>query len=380
MGDERGIDVDELLRVARDRSSESRRQLVDTIADLFEGEAGQLSERERALMNDILRQLVHEVEVSVRKHLAIRLSDMAEAPHDLVLTLANDDADVAHPILLHSTVLRDAELIEIVRHRTLQHQLAVAMRENVSEALAEALVESGETSVVTALLENPDARIAAGTMEYLVEQSRRVDAWQNPLVHRADLPAPLARRMFWWVSAALRVHIAANYALDPGDLDDLLEAAMDDVTRHGGGAAPEVPSAADRLADQLVESQGGAADLLVRLLRQGEVTLFESLMARMSRLRPVLMRRMIYEPGGEGLATVCRAIDLDKGTFGSIWVLSRRARGADAAREREELAGALGFFDRIDRPAANRILQRWRRNPDYLDLLRRVETPRADSA
>ena len=98
-------------------------------------------------------------------------------------------------------------------------------------------------------------------------------------------------------------------------------------------------------------------------------------MARMSRLRPVLMRRMIYEPGGEGLATVCRAIDLDKGTFGSIWVLSRRAHGADAAREREELAGALGFFDRIDRPAANRILQRWRRNPDYLDLLRRVETP-----
>ncbi|MSO81306.1 MAG: hypothetical protein EXQ97_06775 [Alphaproteobacteria bacterium] len=76
MGDESGIDGDELLRVARDSSSESRRQIVDTIDDLFEGEAGQLSAREREPMNDILRQIVHEVEVSVHKHLAIRLSDI----------------------------------------------------------------------------------------------------------------------------------------------------------------------------------------------------------------------------------------------------------------------------------------------------------------
>ncbi|MGE0255239.1 MAG: DUF2336 domain-containing protein [Alphaproteobacteria bacterium] len=379
MADERGLDVDELLRVARDRSSEGRRQLVDTIADLFEGDAGLLSARERALMNDILRQLVHEVEISVRKHLAIRLSDTAEAPHDLVLTLANDDAEVAHPILLRSTVLRDAELIEIVRHRTLQHQLAVAMRATVSEAVSDALVERGEASVVTALLENPNARIAAGTMEYLVEQSRRVDEWQNPLLHRADLPAPLARRMFWWVSAALRVHIAARYALDAGELDDLLEAAVDDVMRQGEEDAREGASAADRLAGQLVEARGRPADLLVRVLRQGEVTLFEALLARMARLRPILVRRMIYEPGGEGLAAICRAVDVDREAFGSIWLLSRRARSGANAVGDDEISAALGFFDRIDRQAADRIVQRWRRNPDYLDLLRRVETVRQGS-
>ncbi len=124
--DDREIDLDELLRLAHDRSAAARAQIGEIVSDLFFDTSRTLSERERSTMADILRQLIHDVEISVRKHLAIRLSDEPDAPAELVRALANDNAEIAHPILMRSEVLKDPELIEIVRHRTLEHQLAIA--------------------------------------------------------------------------------------------------------------------------------------------------------------------------------------------------------------------------------------------------------------
>ena len=113
------LNTEELLRLARNRSSAARAQLSEIVSDLFFKTNRVLSEQERAAMTDILRQLIHDVEISVRKHLAIRLSDEPEAPSELVNILANDVAEIAHPILTRSQVLQDPELIEIIRNRSL---------------------------------------------------------------------------------------------------------------------------------------------------------------------------------------------------------------------------------------------------------------------
>jgi uncharacterized protein (DUF2336 family) len=363
------IDVETLLRLAHDKSAESRKQLVGVIGDLFFGQQAVLSDAERMLMTDILRQLIHDVELTVRKHLAIRLSDEPEAPHELVVALANDDAEVAHPILLSSEVLRDPDLIEIVRHRTLEHQLAVAMRRNVSPDVCDALVATQDVNVITRMLNNPNAHLAQATMEYLVEQSKRVDAFQNPLLQRHDLPKQLAERMYWWVSAALRDHIVTHFDVDPSALDDTIE---DIVHTVGAELADERKSATQKLADNLLRANGADHEMLVKLLRQGEISLFEAVLGQMTGLRDNLVRRLIYEPGGEGLAIACRAIDVDKALFGSIFVLSRKARPGSHQVADGETTRALIFYDQIDPQAAVLILDRWRRNPDYLDLLRQV--------
>ena len=50
-------------------------------------------------------------------------------------------------------------------------------------SIAQAFPELEQAS----LLENASASISQHTMEYLVEESRRIDAYRNPLVHRHDL-------------------------------------------------------------------------------------------------------------------------------------------------------------------------------------------------
>ena len=362
-------ELDELIKLARDKSQKSRSILVTAINDLYSDEDGLLTEQDRAIMVDIIRQLIHEVEVSVRRTLAERLAEQPNAPEDLVLTLAKDEFEVAHPILLKSEVLKDPDLIEIVQYRTMEHQVAVAMRANVSEQVSDALVETDNERVITTLLSNQNALISNSTMTDLVERSDRMPAYREPLVRRHDLPPVLAKKLYWAVSAALRKHIVANFDLDPSDIDEAMEAAVNDAMGIEGG--PVSRQAASR--GSAVEFCDQDLQVLVGLLRKGEVPMFLDKFTSLSKLRLPLVRRLLFEPGGEGLAIACKGIGLDKATFISIFIRFRQGRLGDKEVEAEELSRALSFFAQTSPEAARALMRRWQRDPDYLNALRQLE-------
>jgi len=242
-------DLDSLFDLARQKSKEGRQSLLRTVEDLFYHKGQELTDRERALMGNILRHLVTEVERQVRRQVAERMAEREDAPRELLLALANDEIEVAHPLLTKSRALHDSDLIEIIKHRTQAHQLAISVRKGLSEDVSQALVETGDTDVITSLLKNGEAGISRSLMEYLVAESKRVDSYQMPLVHRQDLPADLARKMYWWVSAALREHIIEHFDVDPTTLDDTIETAVTDALHQEGHREPV--SEAERFAEQM---------------------------------------------------------------------------------------------------------------------------------
>ncbi len=363
------FELDELVRLARDKSQKSRSILVTTINDLYSDEEALLTEQDRAIMVDIIRQLIHEVEVSVRRTLAERLAEQADAPEDLVVALANDEIEVAHPILLKSKVLKDPELIEIVQYRTMEHQVAIAMRPKVSERVSDALVETDNEKVITTLLSNQNALISNSTMNDLVGQSDRVSAYQAPLVRRHDLPESLAKKLYWAVSAALRTHIVANFDLDPASIDEDMEAAVHAAMGNDTNPVRE-RSARSNSTEQLCEQD---LQILIGLLRKGEISMFLDKFTSLSKLRLPLVRRLLFEPGGEGLAIACKGTGLDKATFVSIFIRFRQGRLGDKQVEAEELSRALSFFSKTSPDAARALMRRWQRDPDYLNALRQVE-------
>jgi len=368
-----------LLDLARDRSVKARQELVETVSGLFFDSTQSISEQERALMTDILRRLIHDVEMSVRKKLAQHLADKPNAPHDLIVNLANDDIEVAHPILVSSTVLHDMELIEVIRVKTCEHQLAIAMRRQVSESVSSALIDTGNVNVIGRLLENPNAEISQAAMAYLVEQSRQVDAYQKPLLDRQDLGPELASRMYWWVSAALRKHILTNFDIDADDLDETIESTVrgslsDAFTDPAAQAMAgikrvEKPAAGSELAQHLANAKAITPKLLIQTLRQGEIQLFEALFSKLGSIPIRLVQRMMFESDGEALAVACRAFGIFKADFASIFLLSRKARPGDKIVDPNELSRALDIFDRTDNALASKIVRRWQRDPKYLDAV-----------
>jgi uncharacterized protein (DUF2336 family) len=365
-------DSEQLLALARLRSDESRAELFAVMGDLFHDRNDVLSAQERALMLDIMEKLIGEVARDVRRKLALRLADAPGLPRELATLLANDEIDVASPILMHSAVLQDIDLIEVIRHRSRQHILTIAMRRDLSSAVSDALVETGDRDVIRALLENQDANISRITLAYLVEQSKAVDEFQEPLVRRRDLPPELARRMVYWVGAALRQALLERFDIDPASLDDRLEPVVKEEARAAVAEA-EADKAADVLARALGADRQLTPRLLLQALRKGEVQLFEAMFAEMSGLRLRLIERIAYEPGGQGLAVAARGIGLNREEFATIFLLTRRARAGQAGFAPADLGRALEFFDRLSHAAAETVLTRWRRDPDYLFAIRSIE-------
>ncbi len=360
--------TEELIALAQDKSSAGRKNLVATVSDLFLEQGGVLSERERAIMTDILRTLIREVEMTVRKELSERLSTSKTVPGSLLTELANDSIEVAHPILLRSEVLKNAELIEVIRHRTMEHRLAIAMRKSVQSEVADALVESGDDPVIERLLENPGAELSSGTLERIVDRSEKNERLHLPLVTREDLAPELAKRMMWWVSAALRKHIVTTFEIDPSTLDVEIEGAVRGLIdgQESGAIDPKVA-----LEYDIDHKQVDPEDLL-RFLRRGEVSIFENMLAKKLGLRLELLRRLLFEPGGEGLAIGCRAVEIPSKIFAAMYRLTREAKEQTSETEVGELTRATHFYLAIDPDMAREVLTKWRRDPEYLWAIKQL--------
>ena len=363
------MSLEELFVLAQDDSAEGRQSLFENMRDLFLDDGSSVSDREKALMGEILRRLVHDVELKLRKSLAEKLSKRSDTPHALIVELANDDFEVAHPILIESNVLQDADLIETIRHRTMEHQLAISMRKNLSEDVSEALVGTSQEDVIASLLNNHGAKVSRHVMDYLVSESKRVDSYQNPLVQRPDLPPELAERMSWWVSAALRE--SEKFSLDLGELDDAIETATSEQFGMKQQASALVTKA-DELVERLSDLGEVDASFLIKALRQGEISLFESAFCKLTGLKLKRLRRILFEPGGEALVLLCRAIDLGGETFSELFELSRRAKDREQEVTREQMDRLLSLYDKTKPDDAKRILKRWRRSSEYLFAVKRI--------
>ena len=215
----------DMLELARSQDKRDRGILMQNMTDLFLSPEGRLTERDRTAMAEIIGKLIDEVETTVRRNLAERLAVTPGAPRELVLRLSADEARVARPILLNSGVLKDADLIQLVKHRTQEHRLAIAMRAGIGAEVSDELIKAGEEDVIEALIRNKDAVLSRQAIDYLVEESRRIDRFQEPLLRRQDLPPALAMRMFWWVSAALRRHILTEQTMIIDQVDNKLHEA-----------------------------------------------------------------------------------------------------------------------------------------------------------
>jgi uncharacterized protein (DUF2336 family) len=276
---------------------------------------------------------------------------------------------------MQSRVLQDRHLIEVIQNRSRQHRIAIALRRSVSEPVADALVGTDDDEVIATLLQNETAAISEATKAYLVDVARHRDSFLEPLVTRRDLSPELARKLCLTVSAALRKRILATYDIDPTEFDDVMEEVA-----TGAETAADTPTARPRrtepawqLAERIAAEQPIDGRLLVKVLRQGEVPLFEALFGVLARIHPPRLQHVLYETGGRGLAAACKALEIDKASFTPIYLLSRTGQDGDPTVDPGDLHRVARFFDTLDVNAAREALRHWQRDPAYLEAIDAIE-------
>jgi len=355
----------ELLKLAHDRSEGARLLLADRLAELCHAEEAKLSAREEQLVNDLIDQLLKTQNVVVRSELVKKFADARNMPRVLAVNLASDTIDSARDILLTNEQFTDGDLIGIVENQSRDHACAIAARREVSEAVADALVTTGDLRVMQIVAENLGAHLAPRAMTVLAESCRLVVSLQRPVMQRPELTIELATRLYWWVAQDLRRHTLQRFGLALGQLDISLNKAIEEkLGEHTFEKNDDAAMIA--VAEWLEERSAITPKLLPQILRLGHFRLFNIVLSRMSRLGLSLIDIIVSEPGGRTLAALCRAIAVDKANFVSIFLLSRGARSDEQIVHPRELSFALSAFDRLTPEVARDLVTSWRENPDYL--------------
>ncbi|MEE8371006.1 MAG: DUF2336 domain-containing protein [Sphingomonadales bacterium] len=355
---------EKLIELARDKSRASRARLVENITDLFLSDAGRLNEHERALMSDILTKLIASIEKKLKAELAEALAKSdAELP-EVAKLLAGDEIEIAEPLLSKSQLLKDDDLIEIIRMRTDEHRMAIAIREGVSEEVSDVLIDLGSQDVIEALLKNPDGVISRRAMKYLVAESRRVDRFQEPLLNREDLSPELAYRMYWWVTAALRKRIMTEFKVDPVVLDQALQRATQQALvsqEEGQGAFVR----AQKLVRRMAESGELTHKFLLQALRQERIAVYVAGIGELANLDFRTAWQITSDRKCESIAVLAKAIEVDRTDFTSMFLLLAKVRDGEEVQSPNVLKKLLEMYDAIDRDSARGALMYWQQNRTY---------------
>ncbi|MCF8466794.1 MAG: DUF2336 domain-containing protein [Sneathiella sp.] len=362
-----------LIALSKDSSKRGRRQLFNNISDLFLHEEERLSEQEHALVISILTKLLSEIETTLRQNLAEELAGLDAVPHGLITLLANDEIDVARPILFKSHLLAEPDLIEIIQNRSKEHLLAIAERDDLNATLTDLLINYGDEDVVSNLIENGDAKISRASMEFLVEESKRIDRFQEPLIARHDIPADLAHKMFWWVSAALRRHILENFEIDELELNEKIAAAAKTEYRYD---VPAKSSHADKLISELAKRNELTERFLVQALRSKQIRLFLTGLAELSGLDYLKISRFIYDPNAEALIVVLKALEFSRNSFSAVYLLTRNISVSKKTKNTtrpEEVEIIMKFYDKLSTKNAKVTLRFWQLERDYLEMIEKLD-------
>jgi len=346
-----GGNLESLVALAREDSSEGRQKLLHEITDMFMSEPEALSETEVNYFGDIMGKIALDVETKVRQHLAETIAAVPNAPHDLVHSLANDQIEVAMPVLAESTVLTDDDLVDIVGKHSQEHMQAISQRATVSESVTDALVEKGDDNVLGTLAENQGARFSRGGMETMVERAEVNEDLNSKLIKRRDVPDDLNQEMFWRVSWAMREQILAT---NSGMSEEQIEALMAETEEwFVAQQSAENPTPAEKFINRKEKMSQLDAGLLLNLMRQNKVPEVVAGLARLAKLDSETARQIVFDPSGEKLVIVCRALELDRDVFWEICDLAN----FDDQRSPEDMENLLGVYERITPQSAQRALR-----------------------
>jgi len=330
----------------------SREEIYLAVASLYRIQGAGLNSRERDLMREILRRLTRDVEMAIRIALAQRLSEDANAPHDLILLLTDDTIEVSRPLIMNSPLLTEADALKLVAGESVPHIEAVATRPNIGIPVTDALAKCDAESVLVALVHNATAKISEKSYGALVEKSRAIAKLQEPLIRRPDLPVDLADSMCSWVSDALKTYIENNYRMAPKKIDDALVQAAT-VLGHEQFHAKDAPAdSAQKLIGKLAASGQLKAGFLMRVLSQGQVDLFDLAFAKLLDVELPAFRSFFYQDRLGPVALACRAAGIDRSVFATVFNLSRQARDQVAALSPDELAEVDAVFSGFTRQSA----------------------------
>src|ERR1044071_4761521 len=239
-----------------------------------------LSPDDRAAAEGAMIMLLDDPSPLVRQALAEVFASSQAAPQVVVHALAADQPEIARPLLQRSPMLSDADMVDLVATAHPESQAAIASRFLLPRAVSAAIAEVGAAQACLALLENPDADVAAFSIDRIVERFGHLSPIRENLLARQDLPATTRQAALAKLSQTLAGFVASRHWLPQDHAQYAAREACEKATV--ALAAETAYEEIGTLVSHLRASNQLTAGLVLRALLSGNVVLFEEALADLS--------------------------------------------------------------------------------------------------
>lgn len=349
--------------------------IMRRVTELLVGSADRLEGAQFEVFDDILIRLMDRVEIDDLARLGDALAYLPPAGLKIIRRLAHhEEAEVATPVLQKSDAIPDADLVEAVQCRGPAHAIAIARRRSLGEAVTDALLMRGDTSICIELTRSGGTRFSRDGYAKLVAMAERNDELADLLVRRPDVPTGPLRELLAKLPRSVRARLLK---IATPELRETMHAAIESIET---GICRRAPDAID-----YTEAQAKVLELNnLGKLNDSTVNRFavwrenRNLVAALSLLATVpieTIETFLSESDSYGLIVACRASRLNWNTAQAV-ISSRPDRPAPPA---EEIAKARDVFDALNLSAAQRMI-RFGSIADFASKLKSAEPSAAARA
>jgi len=331
-----------------------------------------LSEDDRAAAEGALLMLLDDPSPLVRRAMAEVFARSQEAPAAIVQALALDQSSVALPILEHSPLLIDADLVDIAATGDGETQCAIARRINLPPSVCAAIAEVGTAAAALELIENAYAELAPFSWDRIVERHGHLAAIRESMLVLEDLPAATRAALVAKLSNTLAQFVVAKNWLSADRAERVAGEARDRSTVNI--AASSRGDEMHGLVAHLRATSQLTAGLILRALLSGNLELFEAALAELSGLPRARVSSLLLDRGEASLVALLQRAGMPQSTFAAF-------RAALDVIQEVGFADTLAGAARLRRRMVERVLTQCETDQDaaspLLILLRRFATESA---
>lgn len=316
------ISRQDLQQLIQEPSASARAVIASKVSEDFS--QSHFTNRESELALDIFRLLVQDTARSVRKAIAENLKDNPHAPHDVIRTLAEDTSDIAEMVLEHSTVLTDADLMEMIEASPeIRKLMAIAKREALSGKVSGTLISTGHNTVIHTLVANTTAEIYERDIGYLLETRKNDQTLLDAMVCRGGMSVTYAEKLYSITAERMKKYLTRRHLLSWNMMGDSTDVVRDAAV-IGFLARRMDEKELTELVDQMTRNNRLNYSLIMRALCAGELLFFEVAMAKKSGI-PLVNARLLLCDMGQGYDAFYRSTDMPEGFIDAIRVIYQLA-------------------------------------------------------
>lgn len=235
--------------------------------------------------------LLDDPSPKVRLALAEALACSKDAPRPIIIALAEDQVEIACPVIINSPVLRESDLVDLIGRGSSLTRAMIAARADLTAGVCAAMAEIGGDCEIVIMLENVSARLTPVTLRRVCERFGEQSEIRSLLLDRSDLPADVRHTLVLQVGEALASAGIVGHVITVARARQIVQDASESAVTLIAGQA----SGQDRsdLVEHLRQQSQLTPAFLLQLLCTGKLDFFAEAMSILSGLEERRVRSIL---------------------------------------------------------------------------------------